>query len=64
MDPALMPRERKVNFNGFTINPGLKYHVSDLLFIEGSYKYFPINSNDIDGTTNTHFINVGFGFKF
>ena len=64
MDPALMPRERKVNFNGFTINPGLKYHVSDLLFIEGSYKYFPINSNDIDGTANTHFINVGLGFKF
>jgi hypothetical protein len=63
-DPAFLPRERKVNFNGFTINPGLKYHFSDLLFIEGSYKYFPINSNDIDGTANTHFINVGLGFKF
>lgn len=63
-DPAFLPRERKVNFNGFTINPGLKYHVSDLLFIEGSYKYFPVNSNDIDGTANTHFINVGLGFKF
>ena len=35
-----------------------------LLFIEGSYKYFPVNSNDIDGTANTHFINVGLGFKF
>ena len=64
MDPALTERERKLSFNGFTINPGLKYHVSDLLFIEGSYKYFPINSNDIDGTANTHFINVGLGFKF
>ena len=64
MDPALTQREKKLNFNGFTINPGLKYHVSDLLFIEGSYKYFPINSNDMDGTANTHFINVGFGFKF
>ena len=63
-DPAFMTREKKLNFNGFTINPGLKYHVSDLLFIEGSYKYFPINSNDIDGTANTHFINVGLGFKF
>ena len=63
-DPAFMTRETKLSFNGLTINPGLKYHVSDLLFIEGSYKYFPINSNDIDGTANTHFINVGLGFKF
>ena len=64
MDPALTERERKLSFNGLTINPGLKHHVSDLLFIEGSYKYFPINSNDIDGTANTHFINLGVGFKF
>ena len=63
-DPAFLPRERKVNFNGFTINPGLKYHVSDLLFIEGSYKYFPVNSDDIEGTANTHFIYLGLGFKF
>lgn len=63
MDPALTVREKKLNFNGFTINPGLKYHVSDFLFIEGSYKYFPINSDDIDGTANTHFINLGVGFK-
>ena len=63
-DPAFMSRTTKLNFNGFTINPGLKYHVSDLLFMEGSYKYFPINSNDIEGTGNTHFINLGLGFKF
>lgn len=54
----------KVNFNGFTINPGLKYHISDLLFIDGSYKYFPVNSNDIEGTSNAHFINFGLGIKF
>lgn len=64
MDPAITVREKKLNFNGFTINPGLKYHVSDLLFIDGSYKYFPVNSSDIDGKANTHFINLGFGFKF
>ena len=64
MDPAFMERETKLNFNGFTLNPGLKYHVSDLLFIEGSYKYFPVNSDDISGTANTHFINLGVGFKF
>ncbi|MFN7043683.1 MAG: outer membrane beta-barrel protein [Flavobacterium sp.] len=63
-DPALMSREIKLSFNGLTINPGLKYHVSDLLFVEGSYKYFPVNSNDIDGTANTHFIYLGLGYKF
>lgn len=65
MDPSIIVSEKKISFNGFTINPGLKYHVSNLLFIEGSYKYFPVNSNDIVGkTTNTHFINLGVGFKF
>ena len=63
-DPAFITRTTRFNFNGLTINPGLKYHVSNLLFIEGSYKYFPVNSDDISGTANTHFINVGFGFKF
>lgn len=63
-DPAFMSRTTKLNFNGFTINPGLKYHLSDLFFIEGSYKYFPINSSDIDGTANAHFLNLGLGFKF
>ena len=64
MDLALTQREKKLNFNGFTINPGLKYHVSDLLFFEGSYKYFPLNSNDFEGTANVHFINLGLGLKF
>ena len=63
-DPAFMTREKKLSFNGFTINPGMKYHLSDLLYIEGNYKYFAVNSNDIDGTANTHFINLGLGFKF
>lgn len=65
MDPAITVREKKLSFDGFTINPGLKYHVSNLLFIEGSYKFFAVNSDDIVGkTTNTHFINLGVGFKF
>ena len=64
MDPAITVREKKLSFNGFTINPGLKYHVSDLLFVEGSYKYFPVNSDDIEGKANTHFIYLGLGFKF
>jgi opacity protein-like surface antigen len=64
MDPAITVREKKLNFNGLTINPGLKYHVSDLLFLEGSYKYFPVNSSDFEGSANTHFISFGLGIKF
>lgn len=63
-DPTFMTRTTKLSFSGLTINPGLKYHVSDLVFIEGSYKYFPVNSKDINGSSNTHFINLGLGFKF
>ena len=63
-DPMLTSKERKLNFNGITINPGIKYHLSELLFLEGSYKYFPINSSDMDGTANVHLINLGLGFKF
>lgn len=63
-DLAFMTRTTKLSFSGLTINPGLKYHVSDLVFIEGSYKYFPVNSKDINGSSNTHFINLGLGFKF
>lgn len=63
-DPVFMTRTTKLSFSGLTINPGLKYHVSDLVFIEGSYKYFPVNSKDINGSSNTHFINLGLGFKF
>lgn len=65
-DPAFGPRnDKKLNFNGVTINPGLKYHISDLLFIEASYKYFPVNSNFFEGdAANTHFITFGLGIKF
>ena len=53
----------KVNFSGITINPGFRIHASDLIFIEASYKYYPVNSKDFEGTANVHFINVGLGVK-
>ena len=64
-DPAfIQDRERKVSFNGITIYPGFRYHVSNLLFLEGSYKYYPVNSSDFNGTANTHLINLGLGIQF
>lgn len=64
IDPALTVSERKLKFNGFTINPGFKYYVNSLIFLEASYKYFPVNSNDFEGTANVHFLHIGLGFKF
>ena len=64
MDPAITVREKKLNFNGLTINPGLKYYVSDLLFLEVSYRYFNVISNDFEDSANTHFITLGLGIKF
>ncbi len=54
---------KKLNFSGVTINPGFRFHASDLIFIEASYKYFPVNSNELEGTANVHFINFGLGIK-
>lgn len=64
-DPIISPEfaSEKVNFNGITINPGFRVHASDLIFIEASYKYFPVNSKDFEGTANVHFLNFGLGIK-
>jgi opacity protein-like surface antigen len=53
----------KVSFNGFTLQPGVKILLSNVLFLEGSYKYFPAKSNEISGTSNVHFITFGMGLK-
>jgi hypothetical protein len=37
--------------------------LSNVLFLEGSYKYFPAKSNEISGTSNVHFITFGMGLK-
>lgn len=64
-DPIALPEKasEKVNFSGITINPGFRFHASDLIFIEASYKYFPVDSKDFQGTANVHLINVGLGIK-
>lgn len=53
----------KVSFNGITLQPGVKILLSNVLFLEGSYKYFPAKSNEISGTSNVHFITFGMGLK-
>lgn len=64
-DPIASPgnASEKVKFSGMTINPGFRLHASDLIFIEASYKYFPVDSKDFQGTANVHLINVGLGIK-
>ncbi|MFD2891326.1 outer membrane beta-barrel protein [Flavobacterium chuncheonense] len=54
-------RNVKFNYNGITLQPGLRYHLSKLLYLEGSYKFYAAKSDGFDA--NFHFINLGFGFK-
>lgn len=61
-DPAFATkRSLKYNYNGITLQPGLRYHLSKLIYLEGSYKFYGAKSDGFDG--NFHFINLGFGFK-
>jgi hypothetical protein len=62
-DPILIEREKKLRFNGITINSGLRIPLSKLLFLEGSYTYFPVSSDDFVDSANVHFINFGLGIK-
>ena len=61
-DPAFYnsnsERKVKYNENGFTIQPGFRYHFKKLIYLETSYKYLPINTN-----VNLHFFNLGLGIK-
>lgn len=57
-------RAVNVHFKGVTLNPGCKYAISDLLFIESSYTYFAAKSNDLYGASNVHLVNFGLGVKF
>lgn len=63
-DPRITVSEKKFFFNGITITPGLRAHLSERFYLEGSYRYFNVTSNDFEDSANTHFINFGFGIKF
>lgn len=64
-DPAFIQnREMKLSFNGITIAPGVKIPLNDKIFLEGSYKYFPVNSSNFEGNANTHFVTFGLGITF
>lgn len=63
-DPSFNTSKTKTKLGGLTINPGLRFHVSDFICLEGSYKYFAVNSTNFAGTANVHLVNLGLGLKF
>ena len=63
-DPIITVSEKRFFFNGITIASGLRAHLSERVYLEGSYKYFPVNSSDFEDSANTHFITFGLGIKF
>jgi opacity protein-like surface antigen len=64
-DPVISSgQSKKYNSNGISLNPGLRYHFSDVLFAEGSYRFVGFSLEEMSGTSKTHFFQVGLGFKF
>lgn len=70
-DPIVFPEEdeKRYTIKGISINPGARYHFSDLLFAEASYRYIGfdfsyVTGNSIAEIANTHYIQIGLGFKF
>ena len=54
----------KINFTGFTINPGFRYHSTNTFYVEVSYKFSSLNSDDVNDDGYLHFVNLGVGLKF
>ena len=50
--------------SALSLNPGLRYHFSDVLFAEGSYRYVAFDTDSMSGSSKTHYIQIGVGFKF
>jgi opacity protein-like surface antigen len=64
-DPIVNPnRSKKYNSNGISLNPGVRFHFSDVLFAEGSYRYVGFSFDTMSGSSKAHYIQVGLGFKF
>lgn len=54
----------KINFSGFTINPGFRYHSTNKFYVEISYKYSSFKAEEFNDDGYMHFVNLGIGFKF
>lgn len=63
-DPVVVDQSKKYSFNGISLNPGLRYHFSDVLFAEGSYRYVAFDTDSMSSSSKTHYIQIGIGFKF
>lgn len=56
-----------IDFHGYNINPGVRFHFSKILYADASYNYLTghYNSNRYPGSTSKgSALQLGFGFRF
>ncbi len=61
-DPAFTS-SIKDNFQGISLNPGLRLYFTKTFFAEASYKFIIYNSSYFDESANTHYFQIGLGIK-
>ena len=64
-DPAapMTIRSTDLKYDGWNINPGLRYYFKKLVFVDAGYNYTHL-SNDFGGVEHVHTVNVGAGVRF
>lgn len=50
-------------YQGVTLQPGFKYMLSKVFYLEGSFQYYPAKSDDFYGIANVHLVKLGVGVK-
>lgn len=67
-DPAFT-RSTKINYNGFSISPGVRFCFAKILFADLGLTHYTFQSNKFGsgyggGASNYNLINIGFGVRF
>ena len=55
--------QNKMNFDGFNLNPGIRYFFKNNIFVDANYNFIKTKS-DFDKNFDFHLLGVGLGLKF
>lgn len=59
--------EETTDFNGFNINPGVRFHFADIVYADLGYNHLSGKYNNnfyADSKAKYNFVHLGFGFRF
>ena len=62
-DP-LIGKSATINYNGFSINPGARYHINTNFYIDLNYNFLRFKDDyDVKSTISFNLLGIGAGFK-